>query len=138
MASRPAQNSPTGARIVTKPKIPHPPKDLRESGRRLWKDALADLEFEEHEMALLRAACRACDRLEAIAIELQDAPLTVGNRFDEAVTHPLIVEERMTAQALGRTLANLRLPQGIEDGQLQRAQRRGGSRGHYGTRGGSR
>ena len=38
---------------------------------------MADYELSEHELAVLRQACRMADRLEAINAALRDAPLTL-------------------------------------------------------------
>lgn len=115
--------------------VPEPPDDFQDAGLRLWASVLADLELEEHEMALLRAACRITDRMEAIAVELEHAPLTVTNAKGDEQAHPLLGEQLRQAQTLARTLASLRLPTGLsEGGELKRPQRRGASRGAYGLR----
>lgn len=111
---------------------PRPPRDLQAEGRRLWRKVLDDLELDPHEMALLRGACRTVDRLEAIAVELETAPLTTTNYKGDEVPHPLLVEQRQQLQSLGRTLANLRMPTGLtDDGDLVRPRRRGGNRAPY-------
>lgn len=120
---------------MTQGRIPRHPKDFGAAGRRLWRSVLTDLELDEHEMALLRSACRIADRLEDIGEELIGAPLTVTNFKGDLVTNPLIVEQRMSAQALAKTLASLRLPTGLtDDGELVRPQRRGSARGAYGLK----
>lgn len=117
-------------------RAPKAPSDFGTAGKRLWRSLHAELEFEEHELALLRAACRTVDRLEAIAEALEGAPLTVINFKGDEVSNPLMVEHRQQAQSLARTLASLRLPTGLtEDGELVRPQRRGAARQAYGIRG---
>lgn len=109
--------------------VPHAPKDLRAAGKRLWSSVQRDLDLDEHEIALLRAACRIADRCEAIAEEMVGESQTVTNRHGDLVSHPLIVESRMQAAALAKTLASLRLPTGLaSDGEMVRPQRRGAAR----------
>ncbi|WP_191563451.1 hypothetical protein [Janibacter melonis] len=115
---------------------PKPPADLKTAGRALWRSVLADLELDEHETALLRAACRTTDRLEDLAAAMEGAPLTVTNSRGDEVASPLLVEHRNQAQSLAKTLASLRLPSGLAaDGELVRPQRRGAARAAYGIRG---
>lgn len=123
--------------MTEKHRIPRAPRDLKPAGKALWRSILADLELDEHEMALLRSAARTADRLEDIADELTRSPLTVTNAKGDEVAHPLLVEQRQQLAALARVLASLRLPSGLlgEDGELKRPQRRGAARGSYGIRG---
>lgn len=113
--------------------IPTAPSDLQREGRALWRAIQSDYDLEAHEAALLRAACRTVDRLEAIAAALVTSPLTVMNGKGEEITQPLLVEQRMASQALARLLASLRLPQGDED-DASRPQRRSGMRSARGLR----
>ena len=115
--------------------IPDPPDDLKHEGRALWFSILDDLDLDQHELSLLRAAARTADRLEDIAQELDGAPLTVSNFKGDEVANPLLVEQRMQAASHAKLLASLRLPTGLsEDGGLKRPQRRGSARGPYGLR----
>lgn len=116
-------------------KPPTPPKGLRPTGRRLWRAALADYEFDVHEELLLLQACRCVDRLDLLAAEADANAVTVVNVKGDQVPHPAITESRQQAIVLSRLIASLRLPSGEEGGQLTRPQRRGGSRGSYGIRG---
>jgi hypothetical protein len=112
------------------------PKGLGSQGRLLWADVVADYTLDQHEVALLTAACRTVDRLEDIADALRAAPLTTTNARGDLVAHPLLVEQRQQGISLSRLLASLRLPTGeTEDGALVRPQRRGAARGSYGIRG---
>lgn len=116
--------------------LPQPPDDLREEGLALWWSILEDLDLDQHELSLLRAAARTADRLEDIADELTRVPLTVTNHKGDEVSHPLLVEQRMQGAAHAKLLASLRLPSGLtEGGDLKRPQRRGAARGSYGIRG---
>lgn len=116
--------------------MPDPPDELRERGIALWRSVLTDLDLEEHELALLRAACVTADLMQTLAEELVDAPTKTTNARGDEVANPVFVEFRNQSQSLSRLLASLRLPSGLsEGGELQRPQRRGAARGAYGIRG---
>lgn len=116
-------------------RAPRSPGSLKAEGKRLWRDVVGDYDLDEHELALLRAACRTVDRLEDVAVALETSELTANNARGDLVAHPLLVEQRMQGIALARLLASLRLPTGDDaDGELSRPQRRGGARGAYGLR----
>jgi hypothetical protein len=111
-------------------KAPKLPSGLSRSGRALWRAVVSDYELDEHELSLLREACRTvdlCDRLEA---ELAGGPLMVETSQGPRV-HPAAAELRQQRIAFARLLAALRVPAGEQDG---RGQQRGGVRGVYGLR----
>ena len=113
-----------------------PPAGLGTEGLALWSAVTADYELDQHELALLAAACRTADRLQDLADALTDAPLTVENKRGDLIVQPLLVEQRQQSLVLARLVASLRLPSGeTEDGELIRPQRRGAARGSYGIRG---
>jgi hypothetical protein len=118
--------------------IPTPPKGLQAAGRSLWKAVLGPYELDQHEVLLLKEACRCADRLDRLDVEASNGTVTVtvtNHRGDE-VAHPAMVEARQQSLTLSRLLASLRLPSGDEgDGKLSRPQRRGASRGSYGIKG---
>jgi hypothetical protein len=121
--------------MSTSSKARRAPKRLGTQGRALWSSVTADYDLEQHEVALLTAACRTADRLEDIAEALAGASLTVKNTRGDEIAHPLLVEQRQQGISLSRLLASLRLPTGeTEDGDLVRPQRRGAARGSYGIR----
>jgi hypothetical protein len=107
---------------------PTPPADLAERGRRLWIDTLAAYELAPHELLTLHEAARTADRLERLAVEGRDAPLTSVDRKGDPIASPLLVEARMQQIVFARLVASLRLP---DDGGVTRPQRRGGARGTY-------
>lgn len=112
------------------------PRGLGTQGKRLWADVVGSYDLDQHEVALLTAACRTVDRLEDIAGALQESPLTTTNARGDLVAHPLLVEQRQQGISLSRLVASLRLPSGeTDDGELIRPQRRGAARGSYGIRG---
>jgi len=110
------------------------PSGLSATGHRLWTSALADYEFDVHEELLLLQACRCADRLDRLATEADASPVTVVNAKGDQVAHPALTESRQQSITLARLLAALRMPSGVEGGQLVRPQRRGGARGAYGVR----
>ncbi len=113
-----------------------PPQGLQAEGIKLWQAVTVDYELDQHELALLLAACRTVDRLEDLAEALQEAPLTVENKRGDMIVQPLLVEQRQQGLVLARLVASLRLPSGeTEEGELIRPQRRGAARGSYGIRG---
>lgn len=124
---------------TTSARAPRVPKSLGPEGRRLWRQVTGEYDLDEHELALLRAACRTVDRLEDVAALLaqsENASLTTRNARGDLVAHPLLVEQRQQSISLARLVASLRLPSGeTEDGDLIRPQRRGAARGSYGIRG---
>lgn len=114
-----------------------PPKGSGRSGRKLWTAIMSELDLDTHEELLLLQAIRAVDRLDLMAVELENAPLTVQNSKGDMVAHPLIVESRQQSLTLARLMASLRLPSGLSEGgedDLDRPQRRGAARGSYGLR----
>lgn len=115
--------------------IPKPPSGTRASGRRLWASIVTVFELEEHELALLREACRTVDTLDRL-----DAVVRADGGMIDTPTgvkvHPGLVEARQLRIALARLLAALRLPDGEVGAESQgRRQRRAGARGVYGIRG---
>lgn len=115
--------------------VPTPPKGLKTSGRRLWRSALTNYDLEVHEEAILLQACRCVDRLDLLATEAENNPVTVINTKGDQVAHPALTESRQQSIVLARLIASLRMPSGEQSGELTRPQRRGASRGVYGIRG---
>lgn len=112
--------------------VPTPPAGLGTSGKRLWRAVLGPYALDEHELLLLRQACRVVDTLDRLAEEGARHPITVTNIKGDEVPHPTLGESRQQAIVLARLLTTLRLPSGKEG---VRPQRRGGARGAYGVRG---
>jgi hypothetical protein len=105
------------------------------SGDRLWSKLTAEFEFEEHELALLREACRTVDLLDDLAAVVAADGAIIAAK-DGPRAHPAVVESRQLKIALARILAALRLPDGEAGDESQgRRQRRVGARGVYRLRG---
>lgn len=112
--------------------VPKYPKELEKSGRMLWKALHDEIDFEPWETLAVLELCRTADRMQRIDDDhaaLRRPSTTINSKGDE-VTHPLVVEARMTGAAYTKLLASLRLP----DQEDVRPQRRGGSRGNYTAR----
>jgi hypothetical protein len=95
---------------------PKRPDGLGQAGLRLWDAVLRRYELAEHEALLLEQACRAADRLEALAAMVEADGLLVEGR-----SHPALVESRAQQITLARLLAALRVP---DDDTGQPPQRR--------------
>lgn len=106
------------------------PAGLGIAGRQLWASVMGDYDVEEHERLLLLEACRIADRLDRLAQESADEPLTTHNFKGDEVANPKLIEARQQGIVFARLLAALRLPAGDEDDPT-RPQRRGGVRGVY-------
>ena len=112
---------------AVKERLPATPKGSGPSARRLWRSVVSAYDLDVHEELLLIEACRTADRLDRLAAEAADNPVTVVNARGDQVPHPALTEARQQGQALARLLAALRLP----DDQGHRGQRRGAPRGSY-------
>lgn len=110
-------------------RTPDPPRDLKRSGRALWRAVVADFDLDEHERQLLHETCRTsdlCDRLQAVL----DADGPMSESSQGIRVHPAAVELRQQRITLARLLAALNVPSGDESATPARA-----PRGVYGIRG---
>lgn len=112
---------------------PKPPSGLRRSGKALWRAVTRDYELDEHELSVLREACRTVDSLDALQAVLEEEGY-MGETSQGRRVHPALVELRQQRITFARLLTALRIPQGEVDG---RSQVRGGPRGVYGIAGGA-
>jgi hypothetical protein len=106
--------------MTTTTRPPRAPKDLGPTGRRFWRTLTTDYDFAHHELAILRAAARTVDRLEALAEAEATADVLIDDPKRGLGINPVIVEQRQASQALARLIASLRIP---EDGQSSGAGR---------------
>lgn len=121
-------------------RTPPPPAGLAAAGRRLWRSVLSAFDLAEHELTLLRQACRVadlCDQLHAVVAK--EGAIT-ASRLGEPRVHPAVVELRQQRLVLARLVVALRVPLGDQEDQspsvsasspAARLQRRG-LRGVYG------
>ncbi len=121
-------------------RIPSPPAGLAAPGRRLWRAVVTDYVVAEHELVLLRQACRSADVCDELAgVVAKEGPL-VTSRLGEQKVHAALVELRLQRITLARLIVSLRVPLGDQEeavkpspdvGAAARLQRRG-LRGVYG------
>lgn len=102
------------------------PKGSSPSARKLWEQVTDRFDLDEHEIGMLREACRTLTDLDALAdVIARDGVMGTDDRV-----HPALVEARQQRITLTRLVASLRLPEDVSlDG---RPQRRGAARGPYG------
>jgi len=106
----------------------HAPKELGAAGKRLWNAIDREFELEEHELSLLKEACRTLDLLERLTEAIAEEGPFVDGRITDAVK-----EVRQQRIVLARLLAALRVPAGVaEDHQASARDRRSSPRGVYG------
>lgn len=112
------------------------PAGLKTSGRRLWASVLAKFELDEHELLMLREACRTADLCDELERDLSEHGAVIDGPQGRKAS-PAAVELRQQRVVLARLLAALRMPQGAEGDQQAsaRPQRRTGMRGVHGLRG---
>ena len=88
------------------------PEGLQESGMELWRDIVGDRKLSAAHRALLLNICRIADRLDAIAEELEESPLTVtlydkrGEPVNE-VAQPLLGEHRQQLATMSQLMSRL-------------------------------
>lgn len=112
----------------------HPvPGGLKASGRKLWRSTVDDFELEEHELSILREACRTADGIDGLQAAVdRDGVLSESSQGVRA--HPALVELRQQRICFARLVAQLGLPTGDEDAAATHGQRRA-TRGVYGITG---
>lgn len=107
-----------------------PPPGLQESGQALWHALLTDYDLGEHELTVLREACRTADSLDALQMLLEEQGLMSSTSQGPRI-HPALVELRQQRLTFARLLTALRIP----DEDASRPLGRPGVRGVYGLRG---
>lgn len=118
--------------------VPQPPRELHESGRRLWSSVQEAYELEEHERGLLLEMCRSVDALDRLAATVAEEGDLIVDHLGNRKVHPAAIEARQLRIAYARLSAALRLPagdEGDEQNGARRPQRRVGVRQPYGIRG---
>lgn len=111
---------------------PPAPSGLKASGRRLWKASVDVFDFDEHELALLREACRTLDSLDALQAAVdQDGVVVESPQGVKA--HPALVEVRQQRITYARLIAQLGIP-ADDEGKSGKSQQRP-ARGVYGITG---
>lgn len=105
---------------------PKCPPRLDTAGRALWRRFVDRFEFDLHELSILEAACRQADDVATLEGLVADDGMTVPGSSGQPRLHPAVAEARNGRLALGKLLAQLRLPeeaQPIRSEASTRAQR---------------
>lgn len=92
---------------------------ITQAERKTWspkaRQFVAELEdtFEltPGEVVTLIETARGITRLDAIHAALQGGELTVQDRFGAQVSHPLVVEARLTSAVVAKLIGSLRVPE---------------------------
>ncbi len=88
---------------------PRMPAGLRGSGRSLWRSTVDQFELEEHELGLLREACRTAESIDALqAVVDRDGVLNTSPQGIRA--HPALVELRAQRLCFAKLVAQLAIP----------------------------
>jgi P27 family predicted phage terminase small subunit len=88
--------------------IPRAPVGLGLEGRRLWRAVLTDFMLESWQLAILRTACEAADRVAEARECVKRDGLVVTGKFG-AKAHPALAVERDARISLLRALRELSL-----------------------------
>jgi hypothetical protein len=95
-----------------------PPKTLKASGKRLWKDALSGWDIQAEQFTLLLNLCECADRMAELTATLRREGQVVTDRFGQARPHPaslVLKAENGNFSRLYRLLA-LEPPHGAGNG----------------------
>lgn len=93
--------------------VPSAPPGLRPAGAALWTSVVDEFELAPHELLLLTEVCRTVDAVEALQARLDAADVLDVSPHGVRV-NPCLPELRAQRLALGRLLAQLQLPVGLE------------------------
>jgi phage terminase small subunit len=99
---------------------PKAPNGLNDEAQNLWSEAVTRYEFAEHELALLRSACKALTSLRKVQSQIEKEGATVYDRFQQAKEHPSIRSLQILDQQFRNNLDDLGLD--AADAQLEKAQ----------------
>jgi hypothetical protein len=116
--------------VKPEPRRPPAPTGLQAGGRAFWRAIVSEFELVDHELVILKEACRTIDLLDSLQAAIDaDGPLQPWG--DGLRQHPAVPATRDHRIALARLLAALGIP-GEEEGAQPVGRRR--SRGVYGMR----
>jgi P27 family predicted phage terminase small subunit len=95
-----------------------PPKTLKASGKRLWKDLLSGWDIQLEQFVLLQALCESQDRISELSETLRREGRVVADRFGQLRPHPatLILKGENGSFARLFKLLALEPPSGLGDG----------------------
>jgi hypothetical protein len=110
---------------VTERRKSSPPADLGARGRAFWRSTLSVYELSGVELELLRECCRLMDECELLRSEIVVEGVTVAGSTGQRRVNPAIGELRSHRLALSRLLAQLALPDEIDEQLRSPASARG-------------
>lgn len=88
---------------------PSAPTGLGPAGSALWRKVTGKYELRADELEILKAACRATERVRIMEAERGNR-VTAKGSMGQTVVHPLIPEIRATEAQVATLLAKLKLP----------------------------
>lgn len=95
--------------MAAKQTSPPVPAGLTGSGRTLWASTVSEFEMDEHELAILREACRTAESIDALqAVVDRDGVLNASPQGVRA--HPALVELRQQRACFAKLVAALAIP----------------------------
>ncbi len=95
--------------MADKESRPRAPAGLAGSGRSLWASTTAEFELDEHELAILREACRTATAIDALqAVVDRDGVLNESSQGVRA--HPALVELRAQRLCFAKLVSQLGIP----------------------------
>jgi phage terminase small subunit len=86
-----------------------PPAGLKDAGKALWKDTVAEVEFDPHHLRALGEACKTLDEVHSLKSRLEADGSIVDSPQGQKV-HPALPELRQARMTLARLLASLKIP----------------------------
>lgn len=95
--------------MVTKPKIPKPPKWLGPDGRAYFKKIHTDFVVEPHQFPIVENAALQVDRAAQARAVIAVEGITTKDRFGQIRTHPSVDAERAAHLAFTRIQRELGL-----------------------------
>jgi phage terminase small subunit len=94
---------------------PDPPRHLSQESRALWRQLVADFDFEEHELKTLRLALEALDRASQARRAIKRLGMTYEDRFGQPHARPEVAIERDARASWLRLMGALDLPADEEE-----------------------
>ena len=102
--------------------------------RELWSESMAAYSLSAHERLILKGACMALDKIDAIQVELDGADLMSKGSMGQDVANPLLGELRQQQAAFDRAMKQLALPDvdGVDAGGERSASARAAAAARWG------
>lgn len=112
-----------------------PPRDLRVSGKAVWRSIIGSYVLDPAEVVLLHQLCRAVDILDRIAADLAEMGVTVSGSTGQPVANPLLNAQLEQVKIVDRLQQALALPLAGENAGVRRsASRKAAARDDSGGR----